>query len=316
VEYGSWPGLTRVRRGPSKRPILSIAVLLLAAAAAWGQELEPRAYSASPVGTNFVVAGYSRLRGEVLTDPSLPIKNVQADIGLYVLGYARTFGLAGRAASFGVVVPYARADVSGDVFDATREVYRAGIGDARLRLAVNLYGNPALTPREFAERESGPLIGASLSVITPTGQYEPARLVNVGSHRWALKPEVGFSYPLGAWFFEASAGAWLFGDNNNFFGGQRRSQEPLYISQVHVGYNFRPGLWLSLNGAYASGGRTTVNGVENEDVQHNSRYGATLSVPLNTGWSAKIAWSKGYTVRAGGNYELTSVVLQYRWFSL
>jgi hypothetical protein len=288
--------------------------LLLVCAALCAQELEPRAYSPSPIGTNFVVAGYTHLEGEVLTDPGLPIKNVQAKIDLYLLGYARTFELAGRTASVGVVVPYARGDVSGDVFEAAREVYRAGLGDVRLRFAVNLYGNPALTPAEFAQRTPGLAAGASLSMVAPTGQYVGSRLVNVGTNRWAFKPEVGFSYPRGNWFFESSAGAWLYTDNDDFFGGQRRQQDPLYVAQGHIGYNFKPGLWLTFDAAYATGGQTTVNGVENQDKQNNSRYGMTLSVPLGRGWSGKIAYSRGFTVRAGGDYEVFVLALQYRWF--
>jgi Putative MetA-pathway of phenol degradation len=288
--------------------------LLLLCAAPCAQDLEPRAYSPSPVGTNFAVVSYTRLEGEVLTDAALPIKNVQAKIDLYLLGYARTFELAGRTASVGAVVPYARGDVSGDVFEAAREVYRAGLGDVRLRFAVNLYGNPALTPAEFAQRRPGIAAGASLSVIAPTGQYVGSRLVNVGTNRWAFKPELGVSYPHGNWFFESSAGVWLFTDNDDFFGGQHRRQDPLYLSQVHIGYNFRPGLWLAFDAAYATGGQTTVDGVENQDKQDNSRYGMTLSVPLSRGWSGKIAWSRGLTVRAGGDYEVIAVALQYRWF--
>jgi hypothetical protein len=290
------------------------AALLRVAAESHGQELEPRAYSAAPVGTNFIVAGYSRLKGEVLTDPSLPIKNVQADIDVYIVGYARTFEIAGRAASLGAVLPYARGDVSGEVFETSREVSRSGMGDARLRFAINLYGNPALTPAEFARRDPGLVAGASFSVVAPTGQYVPARLVNTGTNRWAFKPEIGVSYPLGAWFVEGSTGAWLYGDNDNFFGGRRRTQDALFITQAHVGYNFRPGLWIALNGAYASGGSTRVDGVRNQDEQSNSRYGATLSVPLKAGWSAKLGWSRGLLVRAGGDYDVTTLALQYRWF--
>jgi hypothetical protein len=266
------------------------------------------------VGTNFAVASYSRVRGEVLTDSSLPISDVQARIDLYIAGYARTFDWGGQTASLGLVVPFARADVSGNVFEASRDVHRAGIGDVRLRLALNFAGNPALTPQEFAQRTPTAVAGGSVTVVAPTGQYEPSRLVNVGSNRWAFKPEIGISYPIGDWFVEASAGAWLFGDNREFLGRQRRSQEALYVMQLHAGYNFRPGLWLAFNGAYASGGRTSVGSVENQDVQHNSRYGVTLSVPIDNSWSAKLAWSKGFATRAGGDYDIVALVLQYRWF--
>jgi hypothetical protein len=212
------------------------------------------------------------------------------------------------------VVPYAREDVSGDVFDAPREVYRAGIGDTRLRLAINLFGNPALTPREFAQREPGLAVGSSVTVIAPTGQYVSTRLINVGSNRWAVKPELGFSYPWRDWFLEGSAGAWLYGDNPDFLGGKRRSQEPLYVAQLHGGYNFRPGLWIAVNGGYYHGGKTTVDGDRNDDAQRHSRYGATLSVPFGGGWSGKIAWSKGFATQAGGDYTVISLALQYRWF--
>jgi hypothetical protein len=289
-------------------------VLMLICAGARAQDLEPRAYSAAPVGTNFAVLNYTRLDGDVLTDPSLPIKNVQAKIDLYVLGYARTFGLAGHTASLGLVVPYARGDISGDVLDDARQVHRAGLGDVRLRFAVNFIGNPAMTPQEFARRTPETTVGASLSVVTPTGQYVPSRLVNVGTNRWAFKPEVGFSYPRGDWFFEASAGAWLYTDNDDFFGGKHRSQDALYSGQLHMGYNFRPGLWLAADAAYVTGGRTTVDGARSDDKQDNSRYGVTLSVPFSRSWSGKVAWSKGFTVRAGGDYEIISVALQYRWF--
>ncbi len=38
---------------------------------AYAQELEPRAYSAAPVGTDFLAATYTRLSGVVLTAVSI-----------------------------------------------------------------------------------------------------------------------------------------------------------------------------------------------------------------------------------------------------
>ncbi len=305
-------GMQRIIAGAVRRSAAIAA--LVPAGITLAQELEPRAYSPSPVGTNFVVTGYSRMRGEVLTDSSLPVSDIQARIDLYVAAYVHTFALAGRTASLGVVVPWARADVSGNVFETAREVHRAGFGDVRLRFALNLAGNPALAPDEFARREPTAAAGASLSIVAPTGQYESSRLVNVGSNRWAFKPEVGVSYPLGDWFAETSVGAWLFGDNSDYLGGQRRSQEPLYVMQLHAGYNIRPGLWVAFNGAYATGGRTSVGGVHNRDVQQNSRYGVTLALPMDRNWSAKVSLSKGLATRAGGDYEVLALALQYRWF--
>jgi hypothetical protein len=296
---------------------------LLAAAAASGallsalasaQELEARAYSARPIGTNFIVANYTRLEGDVLTDPSLPITDVEAKIDIYSFGYLRSFGFLGRSASAAILVPYARADINGQVFEAQREAHRSALGDLRLRFTTNIIGDPAVDPKTFAQRPPAPTIGTSLSVVVPTGQYNPALLVNVGSNRWAFKPEVGVSVPMGPWFAEASYGAWFYTDNSNFFGGHRRAQHPLSVYQVHAGYNFAPGVWLAANAAYYSGGRTVQDGVEGRDVQQNSRVGLTFSLPLAAGWSTKLAWSKGMATRIAGDFEVIAITLQYRWF--
>ena len=291
---------------------LLVAALLPAFAAA--QELEPRAYSNAPVGTNFVVQGYTHLSGAVLLDPSLPVSDVQSKVDVYSLSYARFFALAGRSASLAVVAPYLEADLTGNVVDAPAQVHRAGWGDLRLRGAVNLFGQPALSPAEFARQPEVLSGGASLSVVAPTGQYESSRFINIGTNRWALKPEVGFSYPIGRWFTELAAGAWFFTDNDDYRQGHRRSQDPLAVYQLHAGYNFARGLWLAADYGLYIGGRTALDGVPNDDAQRNSRIGLALSLPLVSGWSAKLAWSKGTVVRVGGDFTIFSAALQYRWF--
>jgi hypothetical protein len=288
--------------------------LLVTAATASAQELEPRTYSASPVGTNFVVYNYTYLTGNVLTDPSLPVTNVKARINALSLGYEHTFGVAGHTASVSFAVPYTRGNLSGNVIDAPTEVHRAGVGDLRIRFAFNLLGNPALPPDEFARRAPTGSTGLSLTMSAPTGQYVPSRLVNIGNNRWAFKPEIGISQPMGNWFFEATAGTWFFTTNEDFFRGHKRSQNPLMTFQLHGGYTFGPGFWIATDIGYAAGGNTSLNGVPDKDRQSNMRYGLTFSAPLARSWSAKLALSNGFIVRAGGNYKEISYTLQYHWF--
>jgi len=303
---------------PAPRHVRANGYLLVAlwalAQFAGAQELEPRAYSAAPVGTNFVLANYSLLSGDVLTDPSLPIADVRARISSLSVGYVRVFDLAGRTASVGVLVPFASGDVSGKVFDAPNQVHRAGIGDIRLRLAVNLYGGPSQVPAAFARHPPDTTLGASLTVVAPTGQYDPAHLINVGANRWAFKPELGFSQPIGNWFAEVSAGVWFFTDNNAFLGSRQRRQSPLGVFQLHGGYTFRPALWLAADLGIYTGGSTAVDGIANQDRQQNSRYGITLSVPFAQGWSAKLGVSKGLVIRSGGDYKAILLTIQHQWF--
>jgi hypothetical protein len=278
------------------------------------QELEPRAYSPSPVGANFVVLGGARSTGGVVADPSIPITDIEAEVNSASLGYGRTFGLFGRSASAGIGQPYIWATVTGNVFEQARTVDRSGISDTRLRLAMNILGGPALTPAEFAKRRPGRTLGTSVVVVVPTGQYYSDKLVNLGTNRWAFRPEVGFSQPLQRWSFEAYAGVWLYTDNDDFFGGNHREQDPIGALQGHVSYTFRPRLWLAADATYYTGGRTTVNGIENADLQANSRYGMTFSAPVWRRNSVKISGTTGGTTRIGGSFDSIAVAWQFLWF--
>ena len=162
------------------------------------------------------------------------------------------------------------------------EVDRFGLADPRLRLAVNLYGAPAMTPQAFASYQQGTIVGVSLTVAPPLGQYDPTKLINLGTNRWSFKPEVGFSRTLGKWVVEAMAGVWLFTDNTDFFGGRTRQQDPIVATQLHLTYKFTRTMWLAGDANYFTGGRTTIGGRQNLDLQRNSRIGATFSAALGS----------------------------------
>ena len=299
---------------PRRGMRLLTLVWLLGAGVAAAQDLEPRAYSRSPVGTNFLVLGWGRSSGGVLVDPTLPITDLEATIEAPLFGYARSVALAGRAASVAFAVPYVWLDASGNVGEEARHASRSGIGDARVRLAVNLIGNPAMSPSEFRHQPPTTVVGTSVTVVAPVGDYNGEKLVNIGSNRWAVKPEIGLSHPIGKVFVETAAGVWLFGDNDDFFGGQTREQDPLWTLQLHTGYDFRPGLWLAANATYYTGGQTRLDGEAQDDRQSNSRYGLTFSYPFNRALSLKLAWSTGASTRIGADFDSYAIVLQYLWF--
>ena len=284
-----------------------------AAACCHAQEIEPRAYSPSPTGVNFLVAVTSHSEGGVLTDPSLPVTDIDAEINTLALGYGRTFSITGRSANVAVAVPYLQLDASGNIGEERASVSREGVGDTRLRLAVNLIGGPAMTPREFMQREPSTTLGFSFSVNVPTGEYDETKLVNLGTNRWAAKTEFGLTHPVGKWLLEAYAGAWWFGDNDEFFGGQVREQDPLASIQAHASYTFKPRLWIALNTTYYVGGQTTLGGVEKEDRQSNSRAGVTVSMPAGKKCSLKFSVSRGATTRIGSNFTHFGVGFQYAW---
>lgn len=293
----------------------AVLALVLAAPSAVAQELEPRAYAPAPVGTNFLVLGYTYQSGEVVFDPASPISDVSASLNSASLAYGRSFSLFGRLATASVAVPGAWGSVSGSVGEQRRSVTRSGLADMRARFVVNLLGGPALTPREYAARPPSTTLGFSLVVSAPTGEYDSTKLINLGTHRWAVKPEIGLSSPIGRWTLEAAAGAWLFGDNDRFFPGEvKRSQDPLWTAQGHIGYTFRPQLWVALDATYYTGGRTYADDVRSATRQDNSRLGATLSLPVKRGHTLKFLAARGVTARVGSRFDTYSIAYQYLWF--
>lgn len=291
-----------------------LALLLAGAGTARAQQLEPRAYSPAPVGLNiFGVAAYFSSGGEV-TDPASPIQNIIARVSTAMPYYGRTFGLFGRQASVTVATPVANAEIHGDVNEVGRSIDRTGILDPLVRMAVNLFGGPALTPQEFRQRKPETTLGASIAVTAPLGQYDPVKLINLGTNRWACKPELGLSQPVGDWSFELYAGVWLFEDNDNYFGGKVRRQDPLASYQAHIVYEVMPHLWVSADYTYYSGGETTVDGVPQHDRQDNSRGGLTLSVPVGQAQSFKLTYARGVTVRIGSKTDTIGAAWQVAWF--
>lgn len=290
-----------------------LAPLLLLAAGAAAQELDPRAYTPVPTGGNLFISALTYQKGEVLLDPSLPVTDVSAKVGIGVLGYARTFGFLGRYANVGFGIPYARASIEGNILGEPAKITRSGLGDARVKLAVNLLGAPALGPAEFVKRKPATVLGASLSVSTPTGQYSSEKIVNLGANRWAFKPEVGVSHPVGRWLIDAYAGVWLFTANDDYFGGTKRTQDPLVTFQAHVSYTVRPGLWVAADATFYSGGRSYVRDVGKEDLQSNSRIGLTASLPVAKGHSVKLSVATGASTRIGQDFDTVGLAYQYIW---
>ena len=293
--------------------MLATCVLTAVALPAYAQDIEPRAYSNAPIGVNFLIAGYAYTRGGLAFDSSLPITNANLDTSNAIVAYARVLDLWGMSAKFDATVPYTWLSGTADYQGQTVQRIVNGFSNPTFRLSVNLYGAPALTLKEFADWEQDLIIGVSLRVFAPWSQYDDSKLVNIGTNRWSFKPGVGISKAIGPWTLEAEAAVTFYTDNNDFFGGNVLSQDPLYSLQGHVIYGFRSGIWASVDATYFAGGRTTLNGVVNNDLQQNWRIGGTLAFPVDRLNSIKFYASKGVSARTGNNYDLLGVAWQYRW---
>lgn len=280
---------------------------------ALAQDIEPRSYSNAPVGVNFLIGGYAHTKGGLAFDGATQITDPKLKTNSALFGYARVLDLWGMSGKFDAVVPYSWLSGTAQYRGEPVERKVDGLIDPRFRLSVNFYGAPALSLKEFREYKQDLILGASLQVSVPVGQYDETRLVNLGSNRWYFKPELGASKAFGSWTLEGKLAATIFTDNKDFFYGGRRSQDPIYSAQANVIYSFDNGVWASLDGTYLRGGRSTLNGVEGDDLQKNWRVGATLALPVDAHNSIKFHASSGVSARTGNNYDLVGVAWQYRW---
>jgi hypothetical protein len=265
------------------------------------------------VGVNFLIVGFSGTRGGLSFDPAAPLSDPKITTVGPILAYARSLDLWGASGKIDAILP--AANLSGSALYHGEPVSRdvTGFGDPLIRLSAGLFGAPAMTARQFRSFKQDLVIGASLQISVPLGQYDSGKLVNLSAHRWSFKPELGLSQALGPWTLELSGAVTVYTANDEFFGHNRRYQEPLYSSEGHVIYNFKSGIWTSVDVTYFTGGRTTLNGLADNNLQSNWRAGATLALPVNRRNSIKLFASTGVSARTGNNFDVAGIAWQYRW---
>jgi len=262
---------------------------------------------------NFLLMGYFYSDGDVATDPSAPLEDGKVTLHGAVAGYARSLDLWGKSSKVAVLLPFACADGSAKLAGQPGQRDVCGFADPRLRLSVNLYGAPALTLAEFHHYRQDLIIGVSLVGTAPAGQYDSDKLLNLGTNRWSLKTEIGASKAVGRFTLELAGAAAFYTDNDNYFGGQKRKQDPVYSVQGHLIYSFDHGAWGAIDGTWFQGGRTTTDGIKRDDEQKNMRIGATYARPVDRHNSIKLYDSTGLATRTGGDFDTLGVVWQYRW---
>jgi len=292
------------------------ALLLIVGISPWSvsaTDIEPRSYSNIPVGMNFLIAGYAYTKGNVAFAPSVPIKNGQLEIHSTVQAYVRSLDIWGKSGKIDIIFPEAWLSGQADVLGKPRAREISGFADPLVRLYVNLYGAPALSLKEFADYKQDTIIGISLAVTAPGGQYDSTKLVNIGTNRWSVKPEIGVSKTWGALTAEAAAGMFFYTDNDQPFLGNTLAQNRIYNFQGHLIYSFGSGIWGAFDTNYYTGGRTITDNITADNLQQNWRVGGTLALPINRQNSIKINGSTGIYSRSGSSYDIIGIAWQYRW---
>jgi hypothetical protein len=306
---------------PEMRLLLMLACSTAVAASSLkpccAQDLSPRAYVITPLHANAVTLAYSFYNGNIQFEGAAPITDATGRYHLSVLTYYHAFGILGRSANVNASLPYAAGNFQANVAGLQRQIYRSGLVDLAARVSVNLRGGPSMPIEEIRNWQQTTLIGISLKVVAPTGQYKQTRLVNYGTNRWAFKPEVGYSKRRANVVLDGYGGVWFYTANPTSYSppvSKRQTQAPVGSFEGHLSYDVRPRFWFSLDGNFWFGGVTSLAGIANPATrQTSSRIGATASFPLGKTRSVKVSYNNGAYTRFGGNYQSVSVAWQYSW---
>jgi hypothetical protein len=292
-----------------KRRVLAL-LLVIVPAGAHAQDVEPRALSPAPVGTNIVGVSLSHSWGAVLLDKTIPVRDLDGSTYSLIPSYTRFINFFGLTSRVTVALPLATGDWDALVADTLVNISRTGLGDAMVAMSVFVVGSPAMTPTEFRDYRRKTIVGLNIRVGMPTGQYDPDKLINLGSNRWRITPAVGVSHRMGKWTAEGYAGVWFFTDNTSAFGGNVTSQDPLFAVQLHLAYSFKPRLWLAAGVRQTAGGKTSVNGVQQDTPAEWTRLGLVLGVPVSGRYTLKLIGTTGVRNTTGNDFN--TVALQ--WF--
>jgi hypothetical protein len=281
---------------------------------AWAQFSDPRAYVETPAGTNQIEAGYAYARGDASIDTSVIVSGAQLQLHQALVDYTRYFGWLNRLMWVEAGVPVAH--LAGSITGTNIRRSTAGTGDSSYAFGMMLKGGPVLSEAQLADYTPGTTLGVSFTATAPTGSYDPDRILNLGAHRWSLKPEIGLSHPFGPdqkWVFDLYANAYFYTDNTSYQGREILRQEPLAGLEGHISYSFNDKVWTSFDCRYGFRAATVVDGVNQDNPQRNFILGSETNISLTSRHSLIDEVGKALVHQNGPAVTGISVRYDYSW---
>jgi hypothetical protein len=297
-----------------KRPVIICIALAVLHPHACAQFTDPRNYQNAPVGINQFELAYAYVRSNTSIDTSFVVSGAKFNLNQGLIDYTRHFALLHRTAWVEATIPI--ANLSGSITGTDIAGSTTGTGDSGYTAAVLLKGGPALSPEQFANAPTTTSIGLSLSTTAPTGQYDPNKLLNLGSERWSFKPELALSKPFGPeqrWVVDAYANSYLYTNNTSYRGAQILRQRALSALEGHISYTFNNTIWASLDTLYSFRGDTNVNGIGQDNPQRNFILGSELVVSPRSRNSFTFEFAKAAIHKNGPSLTGFAVKYDYTW---
>jgi hypothetical protein len=300
------------------KSIVCFIISFVFASICFAQELEPRRWTHLPSGLTVVGGGYVRTEGDIFLSPVMNIEDAVFSMDSYTLKLVHAFNLLGRSAQISVKDAYHIGRWDGIRNGAQLSTERDGFSDPVIRIAVNFFGAPALKGAEFQNyrktHSTDTIVGAAVILQLPFGEYMDDKLINLGSNRYTIRPQLGVVHSIGRWMAELSGSIWFFGDNDDYWDGQELKQDPLFTVQAHSIYTFKSKIWLSGSLGYGRGEESIIDGLNNDDQTKNIAWAVAMGLPVSRKLGFKVIWiSKRTQDDIGFDSDTLAIGASYIW---
>ena len=285
----------------------------------------PRSYWKGLSGTSVVPVIYTTISGN--TNPFDPSHTVLADssfdASLMMAGYAKALAVSDRAATVSILFPMGSLSGQAVVDGKAATQSAGGFGDPMLQAGVNLVGPKAMkTIPDVLRYEPGFSVDLIGSLAVPIGEYNNAQPLNIGQNRWYGRIGAPVVWQLGSWAperrttIEFLPAVWLFGANSDFV-GKKMTNEALFQLEGHLTHNFAKGFWASLDAAWYSGGKATIDGVAGAKLK-NAGLSFTAGYQINDNAQLTVGYGSTLNDKAPSDLRLSQfrVTLVYGWHPL
>ncbi|WP_255573015.1 transporter [Hanstruepera marina] len=269
------------------------------------QDIEPRRWTPIPLGVHVIGGGYVHTFGDLIFDPVLQAEDVTIAIHAAALSFVQPLKVGNKLGRIDVLLPYADAKWDGLLRGVPTAIRRTGFSDPRVRFSINLIGPQALDAKGmldyYKENPNSTMLGASVSVTFPLGQYAEDRLLNLGQNRFVIRPQIGFVHNWGLWSYELTASVFFYTINSDFFNNQERKQDPTFAIQTHLIKRFKNRMWASISAGYGLGGQSIVNSQPNNDERGDFLSSLALGAPITKRQSVKVFYLHSESVKSIGS---------------
>ena len=280
---------SRMRSGVVRLALASALALGALAAPPASAQVPARFYWHTLSGGNAVPVIVNSISGN--TNPFDPAHAASADADvdatLMLSGYAHTFTLFDRSAMAALIVPMGRLSADVTVAGSTVKQSAGGFGDPVVEFNLNLVGPKAQKNiPDVLRYQPGFTIDLLADLAVPIGEYNNTQSLNIGQNRWYGRLGMPIIWQLGEWVpgrrttLEFLPAGWLFGDNDDYAGGQNLETDPMFQLDAHLSRDFTETAWGSLDFAWYTGGKATIDGVSGEKLD-NMGLGITLGYQVN-----------------------------------